>query len=227
MHTHMLVLKCPSKEGYSRVSRVSVLDLRGESGAGPDMDIALVSGHGLIGPDGGLSEGCFVQDFAGGSAAVSALRIAPDYRAGTAADWGLIAFPRMKTRGLIRYPLRAADISELEAGAGEGAFSRFASARGRPENGQNCKILPRRFAGLKGQGYDGVLAHNCRAIAGQSGAPFSTAQNELLGIHLGTVWTVYSPFTGRPARYGYLRRLDADMIKAIRGATADMSKSKK
>lgn len=66
------------------------------------------------------------------------------------------------------------------------------------------------------------MAHNCRAVAGQSGTPVSTPQNELLGIHLGTVWTVHSYFTGGPARYGYLRRLDGDMVKAIRRAAVNM-----
>lgn len=140
--THMLVLKCPSRDGFYRGSRVTVLDMSGEASARPDMDIALVTGHGLIGPDGEIAAGCFVQDFSGRSTEVRGLRLAPDYRAGTEADWGLIQFQRMKTPGLIRYPLRAADLSLLETSADQGTYSRFASARGRSENGQSCAILP-------------------------------------------------------------------------------------
>lgn len=231
--THMLVLKCPSSETHFRGSRAAVLDLGGvdlkarddKSGGmtSAEMDFGLVAGHGLIGPDGSRTKGCYVQDFAGRSSPVTAMRLARGYRAGTAADWGLIQFPRMETKNLIRYSLRAADFSQLNTASQSAKHSRFASARGRPENGQGCQILPRRRAGLSGEKFAGILAHDCDAVGGQSGAPLSSTHNELLGIHLGTTWTVRSPFTGRPARHGYLRSLDEAMVAQISALAQDMT----
>lgn len=213
--THMLSLKCPLANTQYRLSRVTVLDMGdaaiGESGK---VDTALVSGHGIVHTDGRLAKDCFVQDFSGQKRYVTSMRLAPNYRKGSANDWGVIKFKRMKTRNLVRYSLNPAS-HDFEINQLDKFETRFATARGRPENGQACQILPRKYSGLNGAEYVGVLAHDCSVIAGQSGTPFSSPTNELLGIHLGRSWMLRLPDTGRPGHRGYLRKLDADIIAEI------------
>lgn len=212
--THMLVLKCMTDDFKVRQSRIAVLDV-GREGQWRRHDAALVSGHGLQAPEGGISENCFVQDFEGSTEPVVIKRLAPNYTPGKAADWGVITFKRVKTPNLIRYSLRSMPWSKFSA---VGHEVQFAQARGLPENSQSCNLLERKYAGFTGDGFEGVFAHTCRAISGQSGAPLSLrygGANVLVGIHLGHSWMLRAPVTGRPTNQAYMRALDDKMIGQI------------
>ena len=220
--THMLVLKCPINEKQITMSRVAVLNVKD----GARDDIALVTGHGIANEDGVFEKGCFVQDFEGKSRKVKSVRLAPNYVSGTSSDWGLIKFSRIRTKNLVRYPMEVAEVLVNQDGH-HLLPTRFSTARGMPENGQDCAIIPRKYSGLKGTGFSGVLAHNCLAMSGQSGSPFSSKTDDLLGIHIGSTWSLASQFTGEPGHQGFLRLFDSTMVEEISTLIQDMKDADK
>ena len=224
--TYMLTLSCVIDERLRAISRVTPFKTHHDDG----QDYGLISGHGLplaeisVGvqhsrnhqKDKGDAAGqCYVQDFSGHKIPINGFTLADDYKAGTRSDWAVIRFNRIPTEGLMRYDLP--DI-EWQALAHKTVPVRFAAARGLRNHDQSCAVLPMRYQVLKGLQFDGVMPHDCYAIAGQSGSPLSLAgQDEtlLVGIHLGRTWMLRSPVTGRPEHQGFARVIDAAMIADI------------
>jgi len=204
--THMLVMKCTINADYHAESRVVVLNLP-QKYTRRGYDVALVSGHGLQGDN-----NCIIQDFEGRSAAVIDMTLAPNYKAGTAQDWGIVRFKTLKTKSLIRYSLIPQDFS-----ARTFLDVQFAAARGLPQNQQNCRLV---MAGEDG----GILAptgtklHDCYAVPGQSGSPLSRylgGTDYLMGIHLGRIILYQYPPQKDLLKRGYLRLIDASFIAEI------------
>ena len=214
--TYMLSLRCPLSTSEYISSRIAVLRTHLNDGN----DYAIISGHGLPTQSAEVmsqpkSKGCFVMDFSGNRQAVDGFALSESYAAGTRTDWGVIRFKAMPTQNLVRYNLPNISWESIKNSP---VPARFAFACGLRDHNQNCEILPSRYQVLTGKQFDGVMAHNCRAIGGQSGSPLSLSGDKddlLLGIHLGRTWMLKSPVTGRPEFQGFVRVIDGAMVDEI------------
>lgn len=208
--TDMLALKCFMEDaGVHYVSRVAVLDVPEQLGQ-KGYDIALVTGHGIDG-----QKDCIVQDFSGRNRVVTAFKKAPNYKAGTDTDWGLIYFKSFKSAHVTRYPLQSVD---LDTYLYRQKPINFAKARGLPQNSQSCRLASIEVRTEKPNIKKNMITHDCRSIGGQSGTPVTTSINgadRLVGIHLGRIWMFQSPLTGRPNSLGYIRPFNDSMIAEI------------
>lgn len=219
--TYMLTLRCPLTASRYASSRIAVFRTDLDDGK----DYAIVSGHGLrtqgvsdiVTEIGGQKiKGCFVMDFSGHQSVVDGFALSENFKAGTRTDWGIIRFEAMPTHNLVRYNLPHIAWESLKH---DPVPVHFAFARGLRDQSQNCEILPSRYQVLTGEQFDGVMAHNCRAISGQSGSPLSLGGDKkdlLLGIHLGSTWMLRSPVTGRPEFQGFVRVIDDAMVSEIK-----------
>lgn len=206
--THAIFLKCRLGENRISQSKGAILDLpKGLSES--KKDFALVTGHGLH-----PKADCYISDFQGNSRKVLTKTFAKDYQSGTPTDWALISFKRIKGPHIKRYNLE--NYLENPSTLNDTAIS-FARARGLPQNDQNCKIA---VIALKTRKVSQpVFSHNCRAIPGQSGSPLTQefeGDNHLIGLHLGNVWTLKSPLTGKPGRLNILKPYDKQMADEVR-----------
>jgi len=195
----MLRLFCEAQDGSTFQSRVAVLDINDGK-----YDFGFATGHAV--PD---SRPCTVKDFSGGQSSVSLIRLADGYKSGASTDWALIRFDKINTKGLVRYTLDPIeDIADLL----NEEFS-FAQARGLSENAQKCSLSILDFSEDNRR-----VVHDCRAIPGQSGSPIIRlveGRPMLVGLHIGHLWMIQSPITGRPDRKGYINLLDQKTVGAI------------
>lgn len=212
-----LVLSCKISEHATRKSFAAVLQFSTDGDLEHNYDVAITTGHGLLGDNGNLLENCFVSYPGSKKFPVTIAKLAPNYKPGTPSDWAVILFPTIKQDKLIRY-----SVGENISQKSFAAFAEirpsvlFSTARGLPANGQHCEIEPRRFAGLQHQNFIGFLAHTCRAIPGQSGTPISIIRNQepiLIGIHVGSSMVYGYPTINTPLHFrGYMRGIDAKFM---------------
>jgi len=212
-----LLLNCKISEQTYKRSFASVLQLTIEDSAKNKYDVAITTGHGLVGDDGELLDNCFVSYPGSEKFPVTDAKLAPNYKPGTPSDWAVITFPKIENESLIRYSVGEnisqktfQDFAELRPSV------LFSTARGLPVNGQDCEIEPRRFAGLRHQNFIGFLSHTCRAIAGQSGTPISVVRNQepiLIGVHIGSSMVYGYPTINTPLYHrGYMREIDTEFM---------------
>lgn len=203
--THMLRLLCEGADANFLRSRIAVLDV-----GDPNYDYGFSTGHGVP-PE----RPCAVKDFTGQTRSADLIHLADGYQAGERTDWAVIRFDKITTEKLVRYTLEPLeDLTRLE----EAEFS-FAQARGLPENAQTCKLSVLDFGNDRRK-----VTHDCRAVAGQSGSPLTRivdGKHQLIGLHIGHLWMLDSPATGRPDRAGYINLLDRETIAQIESVIAD------
>lgn len=212
--THAIFLKCRVSDHFTYLSKGAILALPPELRI-TDRDFALVSGHGVVSDD-----ACFVSDFLGNSEKATLVSLAENYEAGTDTDWALISFKKIKGSHIQRYDVDnyAEDLTILHDG-----LVSFAQARGLPENNQQCRIAEVIPEGLGENGT--ILSHDCRAIGGQSGSPITqiiNGRHRLIGLHIGSGWTLKSPITGKPGRVNFMRSYDEKMSSEIKQALTEM-----
>lgn len=195
----MLRLQCKAGDEFKLLSRVAVLNIASES-----YDYGLVTGHGVP-PD----RPCQVRDFEGRSADVSIISLAKDYKIGSQTDWALIRFEKISTPRLIRYDL----VPFTEIASLDNMRVEFALARGLPENRQSCNLEILDFSKDERR-----VSHNCRSVPGQSGTPVTRridGRDTLVGLHIGQLWMLQSPKTGRPDKKGYINLFNLQTVEEI------------
>lgn len=200
----MLRLICSGSQGEGLQSRIAVLDI-----GDPIYDFGIATGHAV--PPG---RPCEVKDFEGQKRPVSLVHIAENYQMGESTDWAVIRFDKISTDLLVRYKLKPLE----DLGALEHTRFSFATARGLSENAQKCRLSILDFENGPNR-----VTHDCRAVPGQSGSPItylSNGEHTLVGLHIGHLWMVKSPETGRPDRKGYINLLDVETIQDIQSVIA-------
>lgn len=208
--THAVFLKCNLSGNKISQSKGAILELPiGLKNS--KRDFALVTGHGLK-----ADTDCFVSDFQGNSRKVLTKIFAKNYKPGTETDWALISFKRIKGPHIKRYNFES--YSETPSRLHDAPIS-FARARGLPQNSQNCKVA---VVAIRTQDTSKpIYSHTCRAIPGQSGSPLtqsSDGREHLIGLHLGHMWMLRSPLTGKPGQINIMRPYDKQMADEIRHA---------
>ena len=143
------------------------------------------------------------------------ISFADNYEAGTDTDWALVSFKKFKGDHIKRYDINdyLEDITLLD----DTPVS-FAEARGLPSNTQKCRLDLIKFKSGT-QSNNRYVSHDCHAIPGQSGSPITRMNNgghSLVGIHLGSIWTLYSPVTGKPGRLNFIKLYDQNMATEIK-----------
>jgi hypothetical protein len=206
--THAVFLKCDLNENTVTQSKGAILELPKDL-KNTKKDFAIVTGHGLK-----TDADCYVSDFQGNSRKVLTKTYAKNYKSGTETDWAIVSFKRIKGAHLKRYNLE----SYLETPSSlHNAPISFARARGLPQNSQNCKVA---VVALKTQDKSKpIFSHTCQAIPGQSGSPLtqvSDGQDHLIGLHLGYLWMLRSPLTGKPGQVNIMRPYDKQKADEIR-----------
>lgn len=195
----MLRLLCDGADQEGRQSRIAVLDI-----GDPSYDFGFATGH-AVPPE----RPCVVRDFEGETRTVNLIQLADGYQSGEKTDWAIIRFDKISTKQLVRYQLEPiADLDSLD----DRRFS-FARARGLSENSQACKLEVLNFHNGRYR-----VTHDCRAIPGQSGSPLTLIEDghhKLVGLHIGHLWMLEAPDTGRPDRRGYINLLDLDTVSEI------------
>lgn len=195
----MLRLVCEGTEESDLQSRLAVLKT-----SNSDYDYGFATGHAVP-----AERPCAVKDFEGRSRPVDFIQLADNYQAGESTDWAIIRFKRISTKGLVRYALEPVeDLGDFEAG-----FFSFAQARGLSENAQSCRLSVLDFQNGRTR-----VTHDCRAVPGQSGSPITRkvgGETKLVGLHIGHLWMLESPETGRPDRKGYINLLNQDILDEI------------
>lgn len=217
-----LAIRCPYEGTIVMASRLAVLDVS-ETWKSGKFDAGLTTAHGVLDNDGQPIEGCYILDFTGEKHKVHTITAADNYVAGSATDWAVITFKKIKNPAMVRYVVADPMNAERFDSMAENRLPvLFSSARGLPYSGQNCSLYPKRYAGLTSDKYRGLLLHDCRAISGQSGAPVSIKRGDkdvLIGMHLGNMFVLQSPYMPRPATHNFMRILDddlrSDIVKAI------------
>lgn len=214
--TNSIKIRCPhSKPGYYNFSRGAVL------ASGPsDYDILLTTGHGVTNGQGEPTDGCAIHIGHGQYIPVITQHVAQDYALGTPQDWALMVVPRLQIPGLNKYYL----IADLEGPQMNGPDIerldvRFSQSRAITANLQTCQTWPRDVAGFDEARFDGFMAHDCDAGAGQSGTPISRLTEQgwaIVGIHVGNSKALRIPETEHSGRYfGYMRLIDEDLRRDI------------
>ncbi len=222
-----LYLRCKLTEQAYKTSFATVLNNLNIDGTQPSFDIAITTGHGLVGADGKFLKNCFVSYPGGKPLPIKGMKLAPNFKPGAPSDWAVLILPRVKNKHLVRYSVSDKLSQKAIATLAEKKPAvLFATARGIPVNGQHCTIEPRRDAGLKHDNFIGFLAHTCRAIAGQSGAPISVLQGHeplLIGLHIGNSMVYGYPTIHTPLHYrGYMRGIDAEFMDQFSKLLASM-----
>lgn len=208
MTNHAVFLKCKIDDNREYQSKAVLFSLR-KPLMKQGRDIAVVTGHGLE-----ASQNCYIQDFQGHSEKITSISFAKDYKAGTETDWALVSFKAFKGEHLKRFHIDEylKDIKSLDK-----ANISFAQARGLPSNTQICRLALITLSVPKHKNSQ-YVSHNCKAIPGQSGSPLTRIVNgrhKLIGFHLGNIWTLNSPITGKPGSINFLRPYDKKMSEDI------------
>ena len=224
-----LRVSCLVSKGKNRKSFAAVLKIETAPDKKQKFDVAITTGHGLVDKRGNLLNNCSVSYPGSEKYPIKLTKLANNFKPGSPTDWAVIVFTKIKTDNLTRYYF-GTDVSRrtIDAFAESKLPVVFATARGIPVNGQTCKIEPRRFAGLAKKRYIGLLSHNCRAIAGQSGSPISVFQQNtpiLIGIHLGNSMIYGYPTMNTPLHYkGYFRSIDEEFMASFSNYLAEIDK---
>ena len=206
---HAVFLKCKLNAHQEYQSKGAVLSLPKDLKK-QNHDFAVVTAHGLEN-----SQDCSVEDFQGNSQPITNFYFSPDYQPGTDTDWALISFKSLRGDHIERYNVDSyfEDIAPLD-----NAMISFAQARGLPSNTQRCRLAVVKLRVPNKQNSE-FFSHDCRAIGGQSGSPITfnmNGQHKLVGFHLGSIWTLHSPITGKPGRLNFLRPYDKKMSTDIK-----------
>lgn len=215
----VLALYCKYDESRYYQSRVSLFQTRGET-----QSYGLTTAHGLVDQKDTLLTDCFVQDFKGVTYPIDNIFIPDAFEAGTSSDWAVISISVNPSETIIRYRLPEFSEGQEQEMRRSANVIAFPSARGLGYNGQTCLSLPAAYAGLSDEN---ILAHDCRAIGGQSGSPVSVSYNGndvLLGFHLGKSFILKSPVTKRPEHLGFFRFLDRQIVLDIDEAVRSLQK---
>ena len=214
-----VLLQCFLSPNKVQRSRAVLLQMAGDDDVKSTHEVAVTTGHGLIDPYGNVFSNCEIMGPSGRTYPVRSIKLAPNYQPGTTTDWAVISFEKLHKESVQHYVV----MSDINGGAAENLARRkipvlFSKARGLPQNGQSCTLYPKKYAGFTEAHYDGFLAHNCRAIPGQSGTPVSVMSNGrpiLVGIHIGHSFVLKVQGVERPPRFfGYMRIIDANMLEA-------------
>lgn len=225
--TNSILVQCFLSETRVKTSRAAVLQIVENQSFLKDLDIAITTGHGLIDEHGKIISGCEVRGPSGKTYSVEAIKLAPGFKPGTTADWAVLTFKKMHKEQVERYSV-ARDVSgtDIEKLAARNMQVLFSTARGVPQNGQNCDLFPRKYAGLTKAWHQGLLAHTCRAIPGQSGSPVSVVRDGrpvLLGIHIGNSFVLKVQGVEQlPRFYGYMRAVDTALLETLAGMMRDL-----
>jgi hypothetical protein len=228
--TNSVRVRCFLGEAEFKLSVASVLESRLTYHKSNRRDIALTTGHGLIGDDGKMIDDCYVYGPTGRKVKVKTIKMAPNYQEATGTDWAVLVFDRMKTPGLIRYTVDPSlSVSEFETLANEQADVKFSKARGILKNRQNCNLYPRRNASLLDKRFDGIVPHSCKAIRGQSGSPVSVAGingDIVIGIHLGKSFSLpIENVTDRAGWFGFMRIIDNSFLVDLEAIVSELERS--
>lgn len=206
---HAVFFKCELNARWETQSKGIVLKLPKHL-THKALDFAIVTGHGVK-----SGKKCFIEDFKGKSRKIMSVSFADNYEAGTDTDWALVSFKKFKGEHVKRYDINdyLEDITLLDD-----TTVSFAEARGLPSNTQKCRLDLIKFkSGTPSN--NRYVSHDCHAIPGQSGSPITRMNNgghSLIGIHLGSIWTLYSPITGKPGRLNFIKLYDQNMAAEIK-----------
>lgn len=223
-----LRLRCKVPGNKTRTSYATILKLETSNNAKQKYDIAITTGHGLLGKDGKLLKECFVRFPGSKPYPVTAAKLAPNYRPGSPSDWAALIIPKIRNDDLVRYAVGNKLTQKAFTDMAEKRPSvLFAAARGLPINTQHCTLEPRRDAGMGHKIHVGLFSHTCRAIAGQSGSPISILQNNepiALGIHIGNSMIYGYPTLDTPLHYrGYMRGIDEEFMVEFSAVLAELN----
>jgi len=211
--THAVFLKCKLSDNIISQSKGAILELP-KALKKTKRDFAIVSGHGLY-----AEADCFISDFQSNSRKVLTKTFAKNYQSGTETDWAIVSFKRIKGPHIKRYNLE----SYLDPTSSiHNAPISFARARGLPQNSQSCKVDIVELKTLKTS--RPIFSHNCHAIPGQSGSPLThnvNGRDQLIGLHLGSMWMLNSPLTGKPGKINIMRPYDKQIADEIRQVLSD------
>jgi len=205
--THAVFLKCDLSGNRISQSKGAILELP-KNLKSSDKDFAIVTGHGLK-----PHADCYISDFQGNSRKVLTKTFAKNYQSGTETDWAIVSFKRIKGPHIRRYNLDR--YLETPSSLHDMPIS-FAEARGLPQNSQNCKVAV--VALEVSEASKPIFSHTCQAIPGQSGSPLTQnfdGRDHLIGLHLGYMWTLKSPLTGKPGQVNFMRPFDKQMADEI------------
>jgi len=106
----------------------------------------------------------------------------------------------------------------------DNSYVSFAEARGLPQNTQKCRTALV-TVNIANNDVRPIVSHDCHAIGGQSGSPITihtNGEHRLVGLHLGNIWTLNSPMTGKPGKLNFMRPFDKKMAAEIRDILKDM-----
>ena len=212
--THSVFLKCNISENRISQSKGAILELP-EGATKSKRDFAIVTGHGLK-----PNSDCFISDFQGTTRKVLTKTFAKNYKSGTDTDWALVSFKRIKGAHIRRYSLD--NYQDTPASLDNAPIS-FARARGLPQNSQNCKVAV--VVLNTPEKSQPIFSHTCRAIPGQSGSPLTQnfkGRDDLIGLHLGYVWMLNSPLTGKPGQMNIMKPYDKKMADEIRQSVSQI-----
>lgn len=217
--SNSIIVQCYVSEGIVKKSRAVVLHINEENSLSSQHDIAVTTGHGFIDNDGKTFNKCEVIGPSRKTYPIKTIKFAPNYKPGTASDWAVMSLPKMETEKIQRYSVVDDKTGqEMELLARQNMPVLFSTARAYPQNGQSCILYPRKYAGFTKQEHKGLLAHNCRAISGQSGSPVSVERDGhpiLIGIHIGNSFVLKVQDVDQPPRfYGYMRVIDRAVLEA-------------
>ena len=215
-------VQCFLTEKTVKISRAAVLHVVENQSFLQGHDIAITTGHGLIDEKGKVIPGCEIRGPSGEIYAVETIKLAPGFKPGTPTDWAMLTFKKMHNEQVERYALtRDVSGTDVEKLAARNMQVLFSTARGLPQNGQNCDLFPRKYAGMTKAQHQGLLAHTCRAIPGQSGSPVSVIRDGrpiLLGIHIGNAFVLEVEGAEQlPRFYGYMRAVDTALVETLAG----------
>lgn len=212
-------VKCAHTETSYVIFRASILSIADNFNGMGSYDIAITAGHGLLDDNGSFHKDCYISTVDGQREDVLLSLLPDDYKSGSPSDWGLVIFPRLKSKNIIRYnSFEALDISKFEELASNHFKVLFPLARGIFSQSQECRLHPREKAGLSGYQYYGFLSHDCSVTRGQSGSPVSLHVNDvpiLVGLHIGQSYALNIPATPGSRPYGYLRVVDDELIDEV------------
>ena len=218
--TNSVQIQCFPTPNIVKKSRATLLRINQTSSAMAGLDIAVTTGHGLIDNQGKIFPNCQIKGPSGHMYIIETIVMAPNYKEGTASDWAILSVKTLRNELVQRYDIgKNISIDGAEQLAENNLPVLFSSARGIPRNGQQCILNPKKYAALTHRSHHGLLAHTCKAVAGQSGSPVSVVragQPVLIGIHIGHTFVLrVKGVKQAPNFVGYLRIFDESFLNAI------------